>query len=128
MNTMKVHMSDREITVEPFPQDKLLGGRAMVAYLMTEHVSPSVHPLSGENIFIVAPGLLAGTSAPSSGRLSIGGKSPLTGGIKEANVGGTVGNKLGKLGIQAIMVEGRAQDWQVLKIDGQGDVATGKGL
>ena len=120
MNIMKVHMSDREITVEPFPQEKLLGGRALVDYLITEHISPSVNPLSKKNILIFAPGLLAGTSAPSSGRLSIGGKSPLTGGIKEANVGGTVGDKLGKLGIQAIMVEGRAQDWQVLKIDTQG--------
>jgi aldehyde:ferredoxin oxidoreductase len=47
---------------------------------------------------------LSGTSAPSSGRLSIGGKSPLTGGIKEANVGGTAGHKLARLNLQAIMV------------------------
>lgn len=122
MNIMRVRMSHGKITVVPFPQDKLLGGRAMIDYLMTEYVSPSVNPLSGQNIFVAAPGLLAGTSAPSSWRLSLGGKSPLTGGIKEAHVGGTAGNKLGKLGIQAIMVEGTAKDWQVLKIDNQGAV------
>jgi aldehyde:ferredoxin oxidoreductase len=52
--------------------------------------------------------------------LSVGGKSPLTGGIKEANVGGTVAHKLGRLNIQAIIVEGRAKDWRILRLDSQG--------
>ena len=122
MNLLKVDMTHGQITTEPvpFPPDKLFGGRAIIDYWMTEYVSPTVHPLSEGNIFIVAPGLLAGTSAPSSGRLSIGGKSPLTGGIKEANVGGAAGHKLGRLGIQAIIVEGRAKDWQILKLDSRG--------
>ena len=87
MNLIRVDMTQGRITTEPFFHDKLIGGRATIDYWMTEYVLPTIHPLSGGNPFIVAPGLLAGTSAPSSGRLSIGGKSPLTGGIKEANVG-----------------------------------------
>jgi aldehyde:ferredoxin oxidoreductase len=120
VNIIRVHMTHGRITIEPFSENKFVGGRAMIDYLMSEYVSPTVHPLSEGNVFIVAPGLLAGTSAPSSGRLSVGGKSPLTGGIKEANVGGTAGHKLGHLGVQAIVVEGRAKDWQILKIDSQG--------
>ncbi len=120
MNLIKVDMTHGQVAMEPFLRNKLLGGRAAIDYWMTEYVSPVVHPLSGRNPLIVAVGLLAGTSAPSSGRLSIGGKSPLTGGIKEANVGGTAGQKLGRLGIQAIVVEGRAQDWQILKVDSRG--------
>jgi aldehyde:ferredoxin oxidoreductase len=120
VNLIKVDMTDGRITVKPFSQNKLIGGRATIDYWMTEYVSPTIHPLSGGSPFIVAPGLLAGTSAPSSGRLSIGGKSPLTGGIKEANVGGTAGQKLGRLGIQAIVVEGKAKDWQILRLDSSG--------
>jgi len=122
MSLIKVHMTQGRVTIEPFPQNKIVGGRAMIDHLMTEYLSPTVHPLSEENVLIIAPGLLAGTSAPSSGRLSVGGKSPLTGGIKEANVGGTAGHKLGRLGVQAIMVEGRAKDWQILKVDVKGAV------
>jgi aldehyde:ferredoxin oxidoreductase len=113
-------MTEGKISLEPFPQDRILGGRATIDYLLTRYGSPTAHPLSEENIFIVAPGILAGTSAPQSGRLSVGGKSPLTGGIKEANVGGTAAHKLGRLGIMGILVEGKAKEWQVLKINSQG--------
>jgi len=120
MSLIKVEMSEGRISMVPFPKERVIGGRAMVDDLMTQYGSPTLHPLSKESLFIVAPGLLAGTNAPSSGRLSVGGKSPLTGGIKEANVGGTPGHRLGRLGIKAIMVEGKASEWQVLKIDSKG--------
>ena len=61
-------------------------------------------------MFVLAPGVLSGTSAPTSGRLSVGGKSPLTGGIKEANVGGNPGQDLMKLGYRAIVVTGKPED------------------
>ena len=51
---------------------------------------PNCHPLSEQNILVVAPGLLAGTALSSANRLSAGAKSPLTGGIKESNSGGVV--------------------------------------
>ena len=53
-----------------------------------------------------APGLLAGTTAPNSGRLSVGCKSPLTGGIKESNSGGQAAQRLGRLGVAAVVVQG----------------------
>jgi len=117
MNLIRAQLTQGRITTEPFPESKPIGGRALIDYWMTEHGSPTVHPLSEGNVLIIAPGLLAGTSAPSSGRLSVGGKSPLTGGIKEANVGGTAGHKLARLGIQALIVEGKAEEWQILKLN-----------
>jgi aldehyde:ferredoxin oxidoreductase len=57
---------------------------------------------------IFTPGLLGGAGVSTAGRLSVGGKSPLTGGVKEANAGGTAGDILGKLGLKAIVVEGQA--------------------
>jgi aldehyde:ferredoxin oxidoreductase len=120
MNLLRVNMTEGKISLEPFPKDKILGGRATIDSLLTRYGSPTAHPLSEQNIFIVAPGILAGTSAPQSGRLSVGGKSPLTDGIKEANVGGTAAHKLGRLAIMGILVEGKAKEWQVLKINSQG--------
>jgi aldehyde:ferredoxin oxidoreductase len=54
--------------------------------------------------------VLTGTAAPTSGRLSVGAKSPLTGGIKEANAGGNPAQHLAKLGIRAIVVRGQPED------------------
>ncbi len=120
MSILKIDMSRKELITEDFPSDNLVGGRAMIDYLLTQHGSPTAHPLSPEALFIAAPGLLSGTSAPQSGRMSFGGKSPLTGGIKEANAGGTAGDKLGRLGIRAIMISGKSPEWQVLKINADG--------
>jgi len=64
----------------------------------------------------VAAGLLAGTAAPSSGRLSIGGKSPLTGGIKEANSGGQPSQVLARLGYAAVILEGKPKNGDLYKI------------
>ncbi|HSP56449.1 MAG TPA: aldehyde ferredoxin oxidoreductase C-terminal domain-containing protein, partial [Dehalococcoidia bacterium] len=63
-----------------------------------------------DNVLVMAPGVLSGTSAPTSGRISMGGKSPLTGGIKEANAGGNPGQHLMKLGVRAIVVKGQPAD------------------
>jgi len=122
MSLLKVNMTEKKVVRQPFPKQTIVGGRAMIDHLMTQYGSPTEHPLSPEALFVVAPGLLAGSSAPQSGRISFGGKSPLTGGIKEANAGGTAAHMLGRLGIRAVMVQGHADAWQVLKIDSKGAV------
>lgn len=81
------------------------GGRGLSSFILKEEVSPVCHPLDRHNKLIFAPGLLGGTMAPNSGRLSIGAKSPLTGTIKESNAGGEAGRYLGKLEIKGIIVE-----------------------
>lgn len=98
------------------------GGRALSSHIIATEVPPTSHPLSQNNKLIFAPGLLAGTAAPNSGRLSVGAKSPLTGGIKEANVGGTAGHMLGRMGIKAIIIEGQPknEDRYVVKVDKKG--------
>ena len=81
-----VNMTDQTVSIEPFPQDwKLLGGRALSARILLEQCDPACDPLGPDNVLVMAPGVLSGTTAPTSGRISIGGKSPLTNGIKEAN-------------------------------------------
>ena len=95
-----------------------LGGRALLDSILLGEVPPTCHPLGPYNKVIIAPGLFAGTTMPTTGRLSIGAKSPLTGGIKESNVGGMAGIVLGQLGIGALVIEGESvsQSLQVLVI------------
>jgi len=102
------------------PEYSKLGGRALSSNIINKEVPPTVDALDPENKLIFAAGILAGTSFPNSGRLSVGAKSPLTGGIKEANAGGNAAQKLPRLGIQAIILEGSADQLTTLKIDSSG--------
>jgi aldehyde:ferredoxin oxidoreductase len=93
-----------------------LGGRAMTSAVVAKEVPPSCHPLGEENKLVIAPGLLSGTTAAMSGRISVGCKSPLTGGIKEANSGGQPSQMLARLGYAAIVLEGRPSNDTLYKI------------
>ena len=86
-----------------------LGGRALTSAVIAKEVPPECHPLSADNKLVIAPGLLSGTAAAMSGRLSVGCKSPLTGGIKEANSGGQPAQVLARLGFAAIILEGASK-------------------
>jgi len=104
-------MGDLSHTFEAVPDKyKHLGGRALTSAIVFDEVDPTCHPLGPYNKFVVAPGILTGTNAPSSGRLSVGGKSPLTNGIKEANAGGLTAQKLARIGIKALILEGQPKD------------------
>ena len=108
---IRVDMTQQSTRIESFPEAwKFLGGRALSSRILLEECDANCEPLGADNLLILAPGVLSGSSAPTSGRLSVGGKSPLTGGIKEANVGGDAGQDLMKLGYRAIIVTGRPSD------------------
>ena len=108
---IRVDMTRQTVTVEPFPDEwKLLGGRGLSARILLNECDPQCDPLGPDNVLVMAPGVISGTAAPTSGRISIGGKSPLTGGIKEANAGGNPGQDLMKLGYRAVIVKGQPSD------------------
>ncbi|MBO8169674.1 MAG: aldehyde ferredoxin oxidoreductase [Thermoanaerobacteraceae bacterium] len=123
MKIYRVNMTEGKVTSEDVPEKyAALGGRGLTSQIVTDEVDPICHPLGPKNKLVIAPGLLSGTNAPSSGRLSVGFKSPLTGGIKETNVGGTAAQKLARLGIKAIIIEGQPQDdkFYMLKVSKDG--------
>jgi aldehyde:ferredoxin oxidoreductase len=93
-----------------------LGGRAMTSAIVAKEVPPLCHPLGAENKLVIAPGMLGGSIAAMSGRISVGCKSPLTGGIKEANSGGQAGQVLARLGYAAIILEGKPGEGALYKI------------
>ena len=97
------------ITIEPIGAYAGLGGRALTSAIISKEVLPTCHPLSETNKIVIAPGLLSGSIAAMSGRISVGCKSPLTGGIKESNSGGQPSQVLARLGYAAIILEGKPE-------------------
>jgi len=116
---IRVNLTTHTVTREPVPKEyALLGGRGLITQILSDEVDPECHPLGEENKLVIAPGLFTGTRVPSTGRLSVGAKSPHTGGIKESNGGGTAATKLAKLGIKAIILEGKPATpvWNTLSV------------
>ncbi len=134
---LRVNMNDLSVKYEDLPEEYYaLGGRGLTSTIIAKEVPPTCHPLGPSNKIVFAPGLVTGTFAPSSGRISVGSKSPLTGGIKEANAGTSFSQMIARLRIAAIIIEGRAkgEDKYLLKIDKDGATLSkankwlGKGL
>ena len=104
-------MTDLTTSIEDVPQEWIgMGGRGLTSTIVAAEVPPTCHPLGPNNKLVFAPGLLSGTVAANSGRLSAGAKSPLTGGIKESNAGGTSAQFLARCGCKALIIEGMPKE------------------
>jgi aldehyde:ferredoxin oxidoreductase len=120
---LRVNMTDLTARYEDVPEKyRLMGGRWITSSIVADEVEPTCHPLGPNNKLVLAPGIVTGTAAPTSARISVGGKSPLTGTIKESNAGTKFSPMLARLGIKAIVVEGQPKDgsWHVLEINRNG--------
>ena len=120
----RVNMTTLTTTVEDVPENlQGHGGRGLTSNIVAAEVEPTCHPLGSHNKLVIAPGLLSGTTAANSGRISCGAKSPLTGTIKESNAGGTAAAMLAKLGCKAIIIEGMPStkdNWYNLVLNDKG--------
>ena len=103
---VRVNAHNGEIKSSSIPAEMAMwGGRQLIANVLTNEIDPVCSPLGRGNKLIFAPGWLGGTIVPMSGRLSIGAKSSLTGGVKESNVGGEAAQRLARAGIRALIIE-----------------------
>src|SRR6056297_2041802 len=103
---LRINTNSNDINFEEVSEEyNKLSSRALISKVLTNEVKPTCDPLGKYNKLIIAPGYLAGTTVTCVNRISIGAKSPLTGGIKESNAGGNTAYKLGKLNIKAIILE-----------------------
>jgi aldehyde:ferredoxin oxidoreductase len=105
-----------QFKTEPMGDYAGFGGRGLTSSIIAKEVPPSCHPLGEDNKLVIAPGLLSGSVAAMSGRISVGCKSPLTGGIKESNSGGQPSQMLARLGYAAIVLEGKPQEKALYKV------------
>jgi aldehyde:ferredoxin oxidoreductase len=117
--TAYIDLTTGAMVVEPTDADALrqfLGGRGLGAKLLYDRVGPEVEPLSPDNALIFTTGLLSGTPWPSSSRLHVTFKSPLTGVYGYANSGGAFGPELRHAGWDALVIVGRASRPVVLVV------------
>ncbi len=135
---LRINTATRETRKEEYSATEfLLGGRTLSSRMVSREVPADCEPLGKKNALFFCNGALAGTSVSSSDRVSIGGKSPLTGGIKESNAGGVVGTRMSQQGLRCIALEDAPpanSSWQIIVIgkDGveftDGDFLAGKGV
>jgi len=120
---IRIDMTTLTAKTEAVPCElKGLGGRGLTSTIVANEVPPTCEPLGKYNKLVFAPGLLTATAAANSGRLSAGFKSPLTGGIKESNAGGTAAQNLERLGVKALIIEGMPKEdrWYAIHINKDG--------
>jgi aldehyde:ferredoxin oxidoreductase len=94
-----------------YPRDlaeRFVGGRGFAVKLLWDELRPGTDPLSPDNILIFAAGPLTGYPLPSSGKLVVASKSPLTGGYGDGNLGSTAAVNLRRAGYDAVVIRGKA--------------------
>jgi aldehyde:ferredoxin oxidoreductase len=107
---LRVNLTDQTYSLGEVPEAyQYLAGRAMTSTLIAAEVPPLSHPLGPNNKLVFSPGIVTGTPAPTSARISVGAKSPLTGGIKESNAGSSWGSDLADMQIKALVLEGQPE-------------------
>jgi aldehyde:ferredoxin oxidoreductase len=88
---------------------KYIGGRGLDMYLLYNHTKAGIDPLGPDNVALISAGLLVGTLASASARTHVGGKSPLTGYVGSANVGGFFGPEMRLAGFDHLVIKGKAE-------------------
>ena len=120
---LHINLNDRSIDKETLSGEALArAGRYYIAKTMVDRDLAGVDPLAPENPLIFSAGPFAGTNFSNANRISVGCKSPLTGGIKESNAGGDFAFALGQMEIAGLNLEGASDDWVVIRITKDGDI------
>src|SRR5437773_3505962 len=120
---LDINLSDRTIGKRELHGEAIVkAGRYLIARTLLELGAATVDPLSPQNPLIFSAGPFAGTSFSNANRTSVGCKSPLTGGIKEANGGGTFSYGLGQLQVAGFTLHGASPSWVVIHFKKDGSI------
>ncbi len=123
-NFYDINLNDKSIKSRELNGEEIVKcGRYLIADTMLKANKATVDPLSPDNPLIFSAGPFAGTNFSNANRVSVGCKSPLTGGIKEANGGGTFGFAMGQLLIAGFTLHGAADDWVIIRITKEGEIS-----
>jgi len=118
-----IHLGDRSIQKRELHGEEIVrAGRYLIAKTLLELGAATVDPLSPQNPLIFSAGPFAGSSFSNANRTSVGCKSPLTGGVKEANGGGSFSYGLGQLKIAGFTLHGASPDWTVIHFKKDGAI------
>ena len=120
---LNIDLENQDVKIDEIDgEDVIVVGRHLIAKILLEKNIATVDPLSPDNPLIFSAGPFAGSNFSNANRLSVGCKSPLTGGIKEANAGGTFAFAMGQLEISGITLNGASKDWVVIYINKDGQI------
>ena len=118
-----IDLGDQTVaTRELHGEEIVYSGRYLIAKTLIERDAARVDPLGPGNPLIFSAGPFAGTSFSNANRTSVGCKSPLTGGVKEANGGGSFGYGLGQLKVAGLTLLGASADWTVVHLTRDGGI------
>ena len=107
-----IDLTTGDIQTKPIPLDvrkKFLGGRGLDAYLLYNHTKKGCDPLGPENALMISGGILAATCASATARTHVMAKSPLTGLLGSANMGGFFAPELAWAGFHHLVITGKAE-------------------
>ena len=120
---LHINLSDRSIRSEELHGEAIIrAGRHFIAKTLLAQGVAKIDPLSPENPLIFSAGPFAGTNFSNANRISVGCRRPLTGGVKEANSGGTFGYALGQIETAGLILYAASKDWVVIRINKAGEV------
>ncbi|HWR90666.1 MAG TPA: aldehyde ferredoxin oxidoreductase family protein [Dissulfurispiraceae bacterium] len=114
---VSVDLTRGSVVIEDTPKDlcdRYLGGRGIGVALVAGDITRSPYDPAMPLVFATGP--LVGTATPTSGRMAVVSRSPLTGTVFDCSVGGRFGTQLKRAGFDFFTVTGRADDWSVLTI------------
>ncbi|MFQ5843007.1 MAG: aldehyde ferredoxin oxidoreductase family protein, partial [Thermodesulfobacteriota bacterium] len=127
-----IDLTTGAVETKPIPieiRKKWIGGRGLDAYLLYNHTKGGIDPLGSDNVAIISAGILVGTLASASARTHIMGKSPLTGGVGSANMGGFFAPELRWAGFDHLVIKGKAEKPVYVWInDGEIEIRDAKNL
>ena len=107
----RVDLTEQKIEVEdldPKLLEKYVGGVGIEAKILYEETTPATDPLGPENVLMAVTGPYTGTAVPASSRHHMMTRSPLTGLLGEANVGGSWAVYFKKTGFDGIAITGKS--------------------
>ena len=120
---LHINLSDRTVEKEQMEGEQLArAGRYHIVKTMLDRGLADCDPLGPDNPLIFSAGPFAGSNFSNANRISVGCKSPLTGGIKESNAGGTFGFALGQLELSGLTLYGQSDEWVVMYIPKEGEI------
>lgn len=121
---LDIYLNKQRVESETWEGEQLVkAGRYLIAKKLVEMDVATVDPLGPDNPLIFSAGPMAGTTMSNANRLSVGCKSPLTGGIKEANAGGTLAYAMGRIEVCGFTLHGTSADWTILHFDKKGNIS-----
>ena len=107
-----IDLTTGEINIKPIPLEvrkKFLGGRGLDAYLLYNYTKKGCDPLGPDNALIISGGILTATCASATARTHVMAKSPLTGLLGSANMGGFFAPEMAWAGFHHLVITGKAE-------------------